>query len=115
MAATTTKPTKNQIELQRLENDLQVRLRVVQGVNLVLVVLASALPLYMLKEAVEPFAGKETVVNANVVVSVTFALSVMVNIAQYVKGASRKRRLKESRQRADELERRLGVQTGGES
>lgn len=113
MAATASKPTKNQIELQKLENQLQVRLRLVHGLNLVLTLLASALPLYMLKEVIEPLAGKETVVDANIVMSVTFTFSVAVNIAQYAKSSSRKRRLKEARARTDELESKLGVLTGG--
>jgi hypothetical protein len=111
--STVTRPTKNHIELQKLQNQLQVRLGLVEAAKIVGAILAVAVALLALGSVVDPLAGRRTVVDASLVFPVGFALSVAVNVGQGVKGASRKRRLKEARRRADELEQRLGIEMKG--
>lgn len=64
----------------------------------------SYFPLVALQGIVEPLAGETTKVDINVVVSVAIALSLVLNVFQYLKGRSRRNELKRQRSRLDAFE-----------
>ncbi|HSH59862.1 MAG TPA: hypothetical protein VK988_09535 [Acidimicrobiales bacterium] len=73
----------------------------------ILTILASAVPLTVLRDIVEPFAGRTTVVQATIGISLTVALSLVVNGAQYLKGRQQRRELQRARLRTERLEQRI--------
>lgn len=77
------------------------------GVFALLAILASALPLYVFGQVVEPFAGRKTVFQANVALSASVSISLVVNGLQFMKGQQRKSELKRLRRRITELEDRI--------
>jgi hypothetical protein len=70
-------------------------------------------PLSAIPEIVEPFAGRTTKVDVNLVVSITIALSLVLNGLQFVKGRSRRAELKRQRERLEELEKVASLQGVG--
>jgi hypothetical protein len=105
-------PTKYDVEMQRLNRryDLFERLLPIGG--LVLSIIASALPIFVFLDELQPFAGKTTSVSFNAALSITAALSVAVNMGQFINASNRKRSIKRLRKRTDELE-ALGLQGSG--
>lgn len=65
------------------------------------------------REIIEPLAGKNTTanINVNLVLSITFAASVSVNIFQALRGADRKRTILEQRMLLGKYEDQLGLPT----
>lgn len=98
---------RHRVEEAKVARSLQLGTYVARGVMVGLWLLAASVPLWALKGVVEPLSGKTTVVQANIVVSVTLALSVGLHGLQYAKAQSRKKRIKELRQRVKELEDKL--------
>jgi cobalamin biosynthesis protein CobD/CbiB len=75
-----------------------------RGLMRALAILATAAPIWAFQEVVDPLAGRETIVQVNVVLSVTIALSLVVNVAQQAKIRSQRDELKRQRERLKELE-----------
>lgn len=108
-------PTKREIELARARADIaQANASVerwrylgpaVQGATLIC---SCAVPLAVLRLVIDPLAGKTTIVNANIVISITVALSVAINVGQYVKSSSQRAEMKRMRERLDQLEGQSG-------
>lgn len=103
--------TKTDLEARRIQNKFELLLKIVSGATLVLFVLASALPLWLLKESIEALAGHETVVRAQFIVSTSLAISVVINIGLWGRGRSRTDEIRRLRSRTDWLEEQLGIQT----
>lgn len=83
--------------------------RIVTAAGHVALMISATLPLHVLRLTVEAVAGKETVVNANVTVSIVATLSLTVNVVQAIKGIDRRNELKRQRARISTLEQRLGL------
>lgn len=75
-----------------------------QGLVIVAVVTAATLPLLALRGIVEPLAGRTTKVDVSFVLSLAFALSVMLNALQFLKGLGRKSTIERQRRRLSDLE-----------
>lgn len=68
----------------------------------VLGIIALVLPLQVIADAIEPFAGRATLVNANVVVSVSLSASLALNGFQYLKGRQQRAELSRLRRRIEQ-------------
>src|SRR5215213_1828638 len=95
--------TKHDVALAEVERKTARELMAVQALGIVLSIAASALPILALRGLVEPLAGKETIVDVNLVVSVTLAISVVLNGLQYLKGRSQRGELQRQRARLVDL------------
>jgi len=73
----------------------------------VLGILAATVPLKVLADAVQPFAGEITIVDVSLVVRISAAASLALNGFQFLKGGGQRRELKRLRARERELERRI--------
>lgn len=103
----TREPGKREIELAKIRSRAETAQIVARGVVYVFCILSCAVPLLALSQVVEPLAGKETVVNANIVISISLMLSVAVNGLQYAKGRSRKGEIERLRAREADLEKHV--------
>jgi len=92
-----------------MEGKTDVLRTLVYGVVVALCIAAAALPLWMMHGVIQPLAGKDTTVSLNVPITIGLGISVVVNLAQHVKGRSRKAEIKRQRKRAERYEERLGV------
>lgn len=82
-----------------------------RGGSAALCIAASALPLWMIQGIIEPLAGKTTVINAGIPLKVSIGASLVVNLAQYIRGTGRKRTIKRLRGRIDEFEQQFNLST----
>lgn len=87
--------------------------QIATSVSYVALVLASAVPLYFMRDMVLSVAGETTVVDVNVVIEVAFAASLVCNVAQLAKSRSQRSELNRQREVISTLEQGLGV--SGES
>jgi len=83
--------------------------RAINGVTIVLCLLAAAVPLTVLRWIVEPFAGKDTNVDVNLAITVAVTVSIAVNVLLAVKNRAQANTIKRLRARIDGLEGRLGT------
>lgn len=105
MPALKTKPTtKHDVALAEVERKAKRETILAYGAVTTIVILAAAIPVLAMQGLVEPLAGRKTSVNVDVVVSITVAISLMVNGFQFVKGRSQSNELKRLRSRLAELE-----------
>lgn len=79
----------------------ELYLRAMTGVFWLLGILASAVPLSVLRDTVEPFAGRATVVDANIALTATASASVVLNGFQFVKVRQQRRELERVRDRIE--------------
>jgi hypothetical protein len=99
-----------EVEVAKAAIKYQFRTHVVDSVKWVMVVVASWIPLQAMAEIVHNLAGKNTVVDANMVVSLSFAYSVVATVgwaASAARGRRRKESLEALRQRTDGVESKL--------
>lgn len=61
-------------------------------------------PLAVIRDTVEPFAGTETIVKANIALSATATLSLAVNGFQLIRARSHSKELERERSRSTDLE-----------
>lgn len=108
-------PSKADVELAEVHEKAELWHSVIHGTTIIAAIAALAVPLLIVKGIVEPFAGRTTVLHANVALGCACGMSVLMNIAQFVRGSFRKRTIKRTRKRTDELELRLGIGTDAES
>jgi hypothetical protein len=102
--AATRATTKHDVALGEVHRKAARELAIIRAASIVLGIAASALPIYALKGLVEPLAGKSTIVDVDVVVSVSLAASLVVNGFQYLKGRSQRSELERVRDRLGALE-----------
>jgi hypothetical protein len=100
-------PNKWDVEMERLRGRREIRRILAYGGVAALCIMATALPLWMVQGIIKPLAGHRTVVDANLVISIGVAVSLVVNGLQWLKDLSQKRELKRLRKRAEELEPKL--------
>lgn len=107
MAISQRAPTKKDVDLAEVKRKGEVQTRYAYGIVGALWIAVSSLPILALQEIVEPLAGNTTIVDVNLVFSITIALSVIANGAQYFKGRSQRAELRRQRERFDALEREV--------
>lgn len=103
------KPTKIDVELRALDLKYATRRTIILALGWIVGLLAAAVPLLVVKNTIEPFAGKTTHVDVNVAIAITVGLSLALNGVQWIKGLGRKDETKKLRTRIEELEERLGL------
>lgn len=96
--------TPPELELKAMEIRFRLYRTIVFAVSCILVTLSTALPLLVLRDAVEPFAGRTTKVEANIAVALTVTGSLTVTGLVAAKGQQRKRSLVRLRDRLEETE-----------
>lgn len=96
--------TKHDVALAEVQRKASREAILARGMVFAVVVAAATLPINALQGIIEPLAGQTTVVNVNVVLGATVAISVVVNLFQFMKGSSQRRSLKRLRDRVTELE-----------
>jgi hypothetical protein len=106
------KSGRKQISKAALAFRFDVARRSIQGLTIVLAILASALPLSIVADAVEPFAGEKTEVNVNLALTIAISVSVVVNGLQWLKSRSHRSEIRRLRQRIKTLEQKAGVKSG---
>ncbi|HYD09287.1 MAG TPA: hypothetical protein VEA78_04215 [Acidimicrobiales bacterium] len=102
-------PTEFDVRLRRLEVVESVLLRLAAGVAIAVVVGIAAIPIAYVQGIVHEVAGKKTTVDVSVVVSISFAASVAVNLGQLGVAAFRRAELRRLRDRINQLEAALGI------
>jgi hypothetical protein len=112
-------PTKVEVELRKAEIELvkfdrkyDLFDRGISCCTIVVAILACSLPVWVFMSGLRPLAGRTTRVSFSVVLSLTVAVSIVMNIAQFAHGAGRRREIKRLRRRQTDFERRLGVGSG---
>ncbi|HKG40103.1 MAG TPA: hypothetical protein VKB25_14030 [Conexibacter sp.] len=111
MAATRKQPNKHAVDLARVEGRYSVYRNLSRGFARAIYVASYGVPILALYKWIEPIAGRTTVVNGSLALSITgpsLALSAAVNVALFSKARSQRRRLKKQRQRAETIEARHG-------
>lgn len=115
----TVRPNKNAVEVEkwrykreRLAMYRELGTRAAQAVSWAVILASLWIPLTAVQGIIEPLAGRETIINANIFVSVGVSVSIAINVGQAVVSSSRKKRLEEARDRTDYLEQRLGIMKG---
>jgi uncharacterized membrane protein YidH (DUF202 family) len=98
------KVSKHDVALAEVQRKANRETILAWGFVAVAVLAVSYFPLSTIPDIVEPFAGKTTTVDVNVIVGITATLSLSLNVLQFVKGRSRRRELKRQRNRLDALE-----------
>jgi hypothetical protein len=96
--------TKHDVALADVQRKANRERLAISALAIVFVVGMSTFPIIALSDLVKPFAGKETVVNVNLVVGVTLALSIVINIGQIAKGRYRHKTIISQRARLNQLE-----------
>jgi hypothetical protein len=102
-------PNKHDVELRRLDVRGDVAKVFAYGVVVAVCLAASALPLLVIVHIIQPLAGKKTIINANLLISVSISASVAINGIQWIKGWSRKQEVRRLRALNQEYEGRLGL------
>jgi hypothetical protein len=97
------------LEIAKVRSKMDVWRIVAYGVVIALGIAASALPLWMMHGIIQPLAGKKTEVDLNLPITIALGFSVVFNLAQHVKGRSRKGEIKRLRRRADKYEAEQGI------
>jgi hypothetical protein len=77
---------------------------VANGISTTMQILACAVPIYALHWVIEPIAGRTTKFEANVVISLAFTASIVVNAGLALKGRWQRAEIKRMRQRLESLE-----------
>lgn len=71
---------------------------------------STAIPLWLFGDhVIAPLAGKRTVADIGIAFTVTIGLSLAVNVGQAIKGAERKRTIRQQRATISELEAKAGL------
>jgi hypothetical protein len=96
-------------EIAKMQGKTDVLRTLVYGIIVALCIAAAALPLWMMHGIIQPLAGKKTEVSLNLPITIALGISVVANLAQHVKGRSRRGELKRQRERAEKYEVDLGV------
>jgi hypothetical protein len=101
--------SKHEVELAKLKVTQRAKIGLVLAYGLVIVValVASTLPINAMENVITPLAGRETKVDLNVALTVSVALSLMLNAGQFGKGRSRRTELQRARERENRLEDRV--------
>jgi hypothetical protein len=98
------KVTKHDVDLAEVARKGNREAIIARGGVVALGIAASALPIWAAQNIVESLAGKNTTVHVNMVVSITVALSLTVNVLQYLKARSQRKELKRQRELITKLE-----------
>lgn len=98
-------------EIAKIQSKMEFWRIVAYGGVMVACIVASALPLWMIHGIIQPLAGKKTEVDLSVPVTFALSVSVVVNIAQHLKGRSRKTEIQRQRERAERHEWDAGIGT----
>jgi len=110
MAAKQRAPSKNDVEMTRLKMRRDIGMVLAYGGVALVCLLGSALPLWAIRGSVQALAGKKTIVDLSVAVSLTLALSGVINILQLIKGKSRKSEMERMRARMERAEAMAGIE-----
>lgn len=104
--AGTSRVTKHDVDLAKINASIKTRSILATGFCASLQIAALALPIYALHWVIQPLAGRTTRFDANIAISVTIALSVVINASQYFKGRRQRAEIARMRNRMAELERK---------
>lgn len=111
MAATRKQPNKHAVDLARVEGRYAVYRNLSRGFARAVYIAAYGVPIWALREWIDPIAGRTTVVDGHLALSIgapAFAASVVINVALFSKTRSQRRRLKKQRERTERIEADLG-------
>jgi hypothetical protein len=95
------------VDLARLNRRYDIGDVIARGVVVLAWLFAVAVIIRQSEGIVHDLAGKKTEVNVNVVLELSIAISVVVNLGQYWKLRNQRSEMKRERERADRLEQRL--------
>lgn len=103
-------PSKNEVELARVESEHKVKMRWAYGVTRALCIALAFAPIYAFSLVVEPLAGNTTQIKFNFAFGATLGLSLAVNLGLVLKWRSERADLKRLRDRQTELEKEVGIE-----
>lgn len=111
MGATKKQPNKHAVDLARVEARYEIYRNISRGFARAIYIAAYGVPIWALHNWIEPIAGRTTVVDGDLALSIggpALAVSVVINVALVAKTRSQKRRLKDQRARTEGIEASLG-------
>lgn len=122
MEARVKSATRRDVELAQTQVDLAKaqalaeRYRMIgQGVRSAFIIVSFTAPILAMKGVIEPLAGKTTVVNVSIVVSIVATVSITGNLFQALKSREQRNTIKRLRAKSTDQERQLALARGGSS
>jgi hypothetical protein len=98
------------VELEHAKNKGFAQRSLAKGGAWGIAILAFGGAVWLTRGVVHEIAGKKTVIDADIVMQIGLAISVVINIAQFTNGQTRKRTIQRQRKRSDVLEQKLGIE-----
>lgn len=99
--------TKHDVDLAKIHRSHEIWKILAYGLVGGFWIAVASVPVWAFQSVIEPLAGNTTIVQANIVVSVSLALSVTINGFQYLKARSDHSTIKHLRSRVADLEQKV--------